>query len=118
MVWLDALGRTVRWPGAATERRTSEEEKRTVVSYSLVTSDLEFDSWLSQSPSEDDLRTAYLALEARRADLWTAGHIDSFRRDRYELDSRYVRRLVRIKRALADLWTASGQIITAEAQPA
>ena len=80
------------------------------MSYTLASSDLEFESWLSQSPTEDELRSAYLELEARRADLWTAGHIDSFRRDRYELDSRYIRRLVRIKRALADLWTVSGQI--------
>jgi hypothetical protein len=105
-------------PASRRSDRTTEEEKRTVVSYTLVTSDLEFDAWLSQSPSEDELRTAYLALETRRSDLWTAGHIDSFRRDRYELDSRYVRRLVRIKRALADLWTTSGQIVTTEAQPA
>jgi hypothetical protein len=80
------------------------------VSYTPASSDLEFENWLSQSPTEDQLRSAYLDLEARRADLWTAGHIDSFRRDRYELDSRYIRRLVRIKRALADLWTVSGQI--------
>lgn len=80
------------------------------MSYTLASSDLEFATWLSQSPSEDELRSAYLALESRRADLWTAGHIDSFRRDRYELDSRYVRRLVQVKRALADLWTVSGQI--------
>ena len=80
------------------------------MSYTLATSDLAFENWLSQSPTEDELRSAYLDLEARRADLWTAGHIDSFRRDRYELDGRYVRRLVRIKRALADLWTVSGQI--------
>lgn len=80
------------------------------MSYTLASSDLEFDAWLSQSPTEDELRAAYLVLETRRADLWTAGHIDSFRRDRYELDSRYIRRLVRIKRALADLWTVSGQI--------
>ena len=80
------------------------------MSYTLATSDLAFENWLSQSPTEDELRSAYLDLEARRADLWTAGHIDSFRRDRYELDGRYVRRLVRIKRALVDLWTVSGQI--------
>ena len=93
------------------------ERKRTIVSYTLASSDLEFDLWLSQSLSEDELRAAYLELETRRGDLWTAGHIDSFRRDRYELDSRYIRRLVRIKRALVDLWTTSGQI-RAEGQPA
>jgi hypothetical protein len=73
-------------------------------------SDREFDAWLAESPSEDELRDAYVALESRRSDLWTPGHIDSFRRDRYELDSRYIRRLVRIKAALAALWAASGQI--------
>lgn len=95
-------------------------QKENTVSYTLASSDLEFDAWLSLSPSEDELRSAYVALEARRGDLWTTGHIDSFRRDRYELDSRYVRRLVRIKRALADLWTVSGQIeaLPPVAQPA
>ena len=88
------------------------------MSYTLASSDREFAAWLSQTPTEDQLRSAYVELEARRADLWTAGHIDSFRRDRYELDSTYIRRLVRIKRALADLWTESGQIITSETQPA
>jgi hypothetical protein len=73
-------------------------------------SDLEFDAWLAGSPSEDELRAAYVELEARRTDLWTPGHIDSFRRDRYEVDSRYIRRLVATKAALADLWAASGQI--------
>jgi hypothetical protein len=96
-----------------------KQRKRQDVSYTLASSDLEFDSWLLQFPSEDELRSAYLELEARRADLWTPGHIDSFRRDRYELDSTYVRRLVRIKRALAQVWTVSGQIDPASAtQPA
>lgn len=83
-------------------------------------SDLEFDAWLAGSPTEDELRAAYVELEARRTDLWTAGHIDSFRRDRYELDSRYIRRLVGIKAALADVWATSGQISSARrtAQPA
>ena len=80
------------------------------MSYTLASSDLQFEAWLSQSPSEDELRSAYVELESRRADLWTAGHIDSFRRDRYELDHRYIHRLVRIKGALADLWATSGQI--------
>ena len=44
-------------------------------------SDLEFDAWLAGSPSEDELRAAYVELEARRTDLWTPGHIDSFRRE-------------------------------------
>jgi len=55
------------------------------------------------------LRDAYLTLEQKRAQLWTRGHLDSFRRNRYELDSRYVGRLVRIKWLLAARWTASGQ---------
>ena len=78
--------------------------------YTPATTDVELDLWLAQDPSEDDLRTAYLDLEARRADLWTPGHIDSFRRDRYELDHRYIQALVRIKQALVDHWTTSGQL--------
>lgn len=80
------------------------------MTYTPATTDLELDTWLAQDPSEDDLRTAYLDLEARRADLWTPGHIDSFRRDRYELDSRYIRALLRIKQALVDHWTTTGQV--------
>lgn len=86
------------------------------MTYTTSASDHEFDTWLAQPPCEDELRTAYLHLEARRADLWTPGHHDSFRRDRYDLDSRYIRRLVRIKRSLAHTWTTSGQI--ADAPPA
>ena len=85
------------------------------MTFTLASTDLQFDAWLAQHPSEDELRSAYLHLETRRADLWTAGHIDSFRRDRYELDARCVRRLVRIKQALAATWTASGQIDAAPA---
>lgn len=75
----------------------------------LPASDLEFSSWLTGDPTEDELREAYLALESKRADLWTPGYIDSFRRDRFELDSTYVDRLVQIKWALAQVWTTSGQ---------
>jgi len=75
----------------------------------LPATDLEFSSWIAAQPTEDQLREAYLALESRRADLWTPGHIDSFRRDRFELDSTYVDRLVQIKWALARIWTTSGQ---------
>jgi len=72
--------------------------------------DSEYASWLATDPSEDQLREAYIALETARADLWTAGHIESFRRDRYEVDHRLVRRLVQVKRALASSWETSGQI--------
>ncbi len=75
----------------------------------LPVSDLEFSTWLADGPTEDELREAYLALESRRTDLWTPGHIDSFRRDRFELDSTYVDRLVQIKWALAQIWTTTGQ---------
>ncbi len=80
------------------------------MTFTLASSDIEFDAWIGQTHTEDQLRSAYLQLETCRADLWTSGHIDSFRRDRYELDGRYVRRLVRIKAALVDLWTVTGQI--------
>lgn len=69
-----------------------------------------FNDWLICSPSEDELREAYLTLEAKRADLWTPGHIDSFRRDRFDLDARYVWQLVEIKRALARQWIITGQV--------
>jgi len=95
---------------AATKRHRTPEKRRRDVIYTPATSDLEFDSWLAQNPTEDALRTAYLNLEARRADLWTPGHHDSFRRDRYELDSRYIRALRRIKQALVDHWTTTGQV--------
>ena len=100
---------TPRRDGAA---HRTPEEKRQDVTFTLASTDLEFDAWLSQNPSEDELRSAYLHLETRRADLCTTGHIDSFRRDRYELDTRCVRRLVRIKQALAETWATSGQITT------
>jgi hypothetical protein len=71
--------------------------------------DTDFAEWLAASPTEDDLRDAYIRLEARRAGLWNPGSLDSFRRDRYERDARYVQRLVHIKWALATRWAASGQ---------
>ena len=76
----------------------------------LPISDLEFANWLAGDPTEDELREAYLALESKRADLWTPGHIDSFRRDRFDLDAAYVRRLVRLKKALARHWVVTGQV--------
>ena len=72
--------------------------------------DLTFDLWLASSPTEDQLRDAYVTLEAKRADLWSPGHIDSFRRDRFDLDAAYVRRLVRLKQALARHWIVTGQV--------
>lgn len=66
-------------------------------------------TWLDTTPSEDALREAYVTLEARRAELWAPGHIQSFRRDRYDLDARLVTCLVRIKWALAQRWEQSGQ---------
>jgi hypothetical protein len=79
--------------------------------------DTTLDEWLRGAPTEDDLRLAYIALETKRADLWTAGHIDSFRRDRYEVDARYVRQLVQVKRALARHWTETGQLDQAAGAP-
>lgn len=77
--------------------------------FQLASSDQEFQEWLAQDRTEDELRDLYLRLEAKRAGLWTTGHIDSFRRDRYELDSIYVDRLVKVKWALAQHWATSGQ---------
>jgi hypothetical protein len=79
--------------------------------------DSTFHDWLAASPGEDDLREAYLTLEAKRADLWTPGHIDSFRRDRYDLDARYIRHLVQIKKALASHWIVTGQVDDVAAEP-
>ena len=45
-----------------------------------------------------------------RSHLWTPGHIDSFRRDRFELDATHVRHLVMIKNALAAHWVRTGQV--------
>lgn len=69
----------------------------------------EFTTWLASNPSEDELRDAYVILETRRAQLWTPGHDDSFRRDRYERDAEYVTQLVRVKWALSRRWAESGQ---------
>lgn len=71
--------------------------------------DTDFAAWLASAPTEDELRDAYVRLEAKRASLWTPGTLDSFRRDRYERDAGYVQRLVRIKWALATRWEATGQ---------
>ena len=65
--------------------------------------------WLATEPTEDALRDAYLQLEERRAELWTPGHIQSFRRDRFDADARVVTCLVRLKWALAQRWEQSGQ---------
>ena len=61
-------------------------------------------------PPKTNCRDAYLTLESKRTDLWTPGHIDSFRRDRFDLDAAYVRRLVRLKQALARHWVITGQV--------
>ena len=79
------------------------------MAFTLDQTDTDFATWLAAAPTEDELRDAYVRLEAQRAQLWTPGHLDSFRRDRYELDARCVHRLVRIKWALATRWEASGQ---------
>ena len=77
--------------------------------FHLASSDAEFQEWLAQDPTEDELRDAYLRLETKRTGLWTSGHIDSFRRDRYELDSTYIDRLIHVKWALARHWATTGQ---------
>jgi len=71
--------------------------------------DAQFDAWLASGPTEDELRDAYLTLETARAQLWTPGHLESYRRDRFDVDERYVRRLVQLKWALATHWSESGQ---------
>jgi hypothetical protein len=76
--------------------------------YSIT--DQEFEDWINSNPGESDLREALLVLEVKLANLWMDGHHDSYQRDRYDRDARYVRRLVRIKKALAQLWVESGQI--------
>ncbi len=82
--------------------------------------DQSFLEWLEAHPSEDELRTAYLALETHRAELWTPGTHASYRRDRYDVDARDVRRLVQVKAALAREWVRTGQVGGAElrGQPA
>jgi hypothetical protein len=78
--------------------------------FHIDASDAEYTTWLASGRSEDELREAYIVLETARAQLWTPGHIDSFRRDRYEVDQRLVQRLVQVKRELATTWATSGQI--------
>lgn len=86
--------------------------------------DQSFLDWIEAQPTEDQLRGAYLDLEAHRANLWTPGHIASYHRDRYDIDARDVRRLVQIKAALAREWVRTGQVAGpaidsgAQAQPA
>jgi hypothetical protein len=72
--------------------------------------DSDYAAWLASEPSEDQLREAYIMLESARAELWTPGHIESFRRDRYDVDHRLVRRLVLVKQELAEAWETTGQI--------
>jgi len=72
--------------------------------------DAQFDAWLAGGHTEDELRDAYVALETERAALWTPGHIESFRRDRFERDARCISRLVRVKQALVRQWEATGQL--------
>ncbi len=78
--------------------------------FHLDAPDTDYATWLASHPTEDELRDAYFVLESVRAQLWTPGHIDSYRRDRYEVDQRLVQRLVQVKRALAGAWEESGQI--------
>jgi hypothetical protein len=80
------------------------------MSMSHTTSETELARWLASGPSEDELRECYLTLERRRAELWTPGHVESYRRDRFERDATYVRSLVQVKQALARHWQATGQI--------
>jgi hypothetical protein len=75
-----------------------------------IASEMEWARWLASGPSEDELRECYLGLERRRADLWTPGHVESFRHDRFERDAALVRSLVQVKQALARHWQATGQI--------
>jgi hypothetical protein len=73
-------------------------------------SDAQFEAWLATGPTEDELRDAYVTLEADRAALWTPGELDSFRRDRFERDALCISRLVQLKQALAAHWEATGQL--------
>jgi hypothetical protein len=61
-----------------------------------------FTFWLESGPDESDLRETYLELERRRADLWSSSNPDSYAADRFDLDARYVHRLVAVKRALVE----------------
>jgi hypothetical protein len=79
------------------------------MSRNFLGSDADVAEWLAHGPGEDELREAYLTLESKRAELWTPGHIESFRRDRYERDAALVARLVLVKRALARHWAVTGQ---------
>lgn len=77
--------------------------------FSPTLTDAEFDAWIASNPDEAGLREAYIRLEAKLSDLWTPGHIDSYRRDRHERADDLVARLVRIKFALTSTWIETGQ---------
>lgn len=70
----------------------------------------DFNDWIESSPSEDELREAMYVLEAKKSALFTPGHDDSYLRDRFEREARYIGRLVRIKEALARIWIETGQV--------
>lgn len=72
------------------------------------TTDADFDLWLDSQPEDQELLNALVILNGKRNALWEPGHIDSYYRDRYERDARYVRRMRRIKQRLCDAWVASG----------
>lgn len=72
--------------------------------------DEEFTAWLESDPTEDELRETYLVLEAKKAALWNPDKNDSYFRDRYERDSDYMKRLLRVKEALMRTWLSTGQV--------
>lgn len=75
------------------------------------TTDEKFDEWITSDPTQEDLFEALMVIEAKRAALWTAGTEDSYHRDRYERDAKYVVRLRCLKNHLANMWLDSGEVV-------
>lgn len=63
--------------------------------------EIEFDSWITDPcTNAGDLTEAIAVLGAKRDLLWMNGSTDSYRRDRYEADHRYMKRIAICKTAL------------------
>ena len=72
--------------------------------------DEEFEKWFECDIEETYLIIALAGLELRHHNLFTPGTTESYYRDRYERDARYIARIVRIKQRLANTWVSTNQV--------
>ncbi len=83
--------------------------------FHLDAPDTDYATWLASHPTEDELRDAYFVLESVRAQLWTPGHIDSYRRYRYQVDQRLVQLFLRqVKAVLGGVWSPARSTCSAD----